>query len=234
MRCIPEKWLAPGGQMRFRCVKCLQPEFSCFCSWLRPFDPKIEFAILIHPIEMKRRRITTGRLSHLSLKNSHLIMGEIFTDELRVNSLIHDPSRHCVLLYPGRKSSNLTDMCSEGVKYSVPEGRKLTVFVVDGTWGTAKKTVNQSPNLNTLPRICFTPQTPSTFRVRKQPRIECYSTIEAIHQTIDLLGPAVGFPTVERVHDRLLSIFDQMVNRQLELKMERGKPGGRHFYTRSS
>ncbi len=207
--------------MRIRCSSCLQPEFSCFCQWLSPFESGIDFIILIHPIEVKRRRITTGRMAHMSLKNSQLIMGQIYNDDLRVNRLIHDPDRHCVLLYPGRNSANLSLMLPEARKSISPRDKKLSVFVIDGTWATAKKTVNQSHNLQTLPRICFTPPGPSTFRVRKQPRAECYSTIEAIHHTIELLAP-----TPSRVHDSLLRSFDRLVERQIELA-NNGKPRGR-------
>lgn len=211
---------------RLRCPRCLQPEFSCYCSWLKPIDPRIEFVILIHPIEVKRRRIVTGRLSHLSLKGSHLIMGQTFNDDPRLREILANPERHCVLLYPGRNSANLSLMNDEGRRAQTPPGKILTVFVIDGTWSTAKKTVNQSRDLQNMPRICFTPDRPSNFRVRQQPRPECYSTIEAIHQVIDLLGPSAGFDTEGRSHDQLLDIFGQLIDRQLELANS-GKPSRR-------
>ncbi|MEQ1879159.1 MAG: DTW domain-containing protein, partial [Bdellovibrionia bacterium] len=65
--------------------------------------------------------------------------------------------------------------------------------------------------------IAFTPPAPSRFRVRKQPHEFCFSTIEAVHHAIELLGFTQGFQTVGRAHDRLLSAFDHMVERQLEL-----------------
>jgi DTW domain-containing protein len=200
-------------QLRRRCHTCLQPDFSCYCAWIQPFDAGIEFVILIHPIEVKRRRITTGRMTHLSLLNSHLIMGQVYTGDSRVNRILGDPDRHCVLLYPGRQSANLSHMSAEGRRHITPPGKRLCVFVIDGTWATAKKTVNQSLNLKEMRRLCFTPSSPSNFRVRQQPRPDCYSTIEAVHQTIDMLGPR----TQAREHDRLLRVFDKMIARQLEL-----------------
>jgi DTW domain-containing protein YfiP len=182
--------------------------------------------ILTHPIEIKRRRIATGWMSHLSLHGSRLMMGSVYGEDARVNGVLADINRHCVLLYPGRNSANLTLMPADARRALVPSGKRLTVFVVDGTWNTAKKTVNQSPNLNTLPRICFTPPGPSNFRVRQQPRAECYSTIEAIHHTIELLGPAVGFNLEARGHDQLLFVFSQMVEKQI-LLANCGKPSRR-------
>ena len=89
------------------------------------------------------------------------------------------------------------------------------VFVIDGTWATARKTMRLSQNLHALPRVCFTPPARSNFQVRKQPKAECYSTIEAVHHTIELLGPAAGFDLLARKHDSLLRVFSVMVNRQI-------------------
>lgn len=215
-------------QYRIRCSTCLQPEFACYCEWVKPFDSKIEFMILTHPIEIKRRRIATGRMAHLSLHHSRLMMGSLYGQDERVNSVLSDRSRHCVMLYPGRQSANLSFMTPEARALLTPPGQRLTVFVIDGTWSTAKKTVNQSANLNTLPRICFTPPTPSNFRVRQQPRPDCYSTIEAIHHVIELLGPAVGFDLAAREHDQLLCVFSKMVEKQL-LLANSGKPSRRRI-----
>lgn len=176
----------------------------------------MDFVILTHPIEVKRRRITTGRMAFLSLQNSHIIMGHDYSDDPKVNQLLNEAQRHCVLLYPDARSLNLSFIDS-AARQLCPPNKRLTVFVVDGTWATARKTVRLSENLNRLPRICFSPERPSGFRVRQQPRHECHSTIEAIHQTIELLGPSRGFDIHSRLHDRLLTVFEKMVNRQIEL-----------------
>lgn len=199
-----------GPKQRVLCPRCLQPSFSCYCELLQPIDPNIVFVILIHPIEVARR-IATGRMSHLLLKKSHLISGHDFTHNANLNAILADSNLHCMMLYPGSQSANLTNM-SETEKFALtPEGKKLALLVIDGTWATARKMVNRSQNLHGLPRICFTPSQPSNFRIRRQPRPECYSTIEAIHQTIELLSPH------SREHDHLLSVFEKMVSRQLEL-----------------
>jgi DTW domain-containing protein YfiP len=88
---------------------------------------------------------------------------------------------------------------------------------VDGTWITARKTMQRSANLRNLPQICFDPPHPSRIRLRKQPKEYCFSTVEAIHHTIELLGVSFGFDTNSRRHDHLLEIFDQMVEQQIQL-----------------
>lgn len=205
------------------CLTCLQPDFSCYCAWLKPFDPGLEFVILTHPIE-HQRRIATGRMSHLSLQKSHMIVGHNYTHNQRLNQILSDPDLHCVMLYPGRLSRNLSNVPARERAALFPREKRLAVIVIDGTWSTARKMVHLSQNLKNVPRICFTPPTPSNFRVRQQPRAECYSTIEAIHHTIELLGT-----TPQRQHDQLLTVFDKMVNRQLELA-HCGKPSRRKYY----
>jgi DTW domain-containing protein YfiP len=206
---------AAAKQFRELCTKCLQPEFGCYCPHVQRFDPKITFAILIHPIEVKRR-IATGRMSHLCLEKSHLIMGQDYSNDPRVNRLLEDCRYHPVILYPGVNSQNLTRLAPQERRELFPSEKELLIFVVDGTWATARKMMRQSQNLKQLPRVCFSPDKPSNFRVRKQPAPGCYSTIEAIHHTIELIGDGRGFATTERTHDRLLHVFDQMVERQLE------------------
>jgi DTW domain-containing protein len=203
-------------QIRSLCYTCFQPRQNCYCAHVRVrrFDPKIKFVILLHNIEA-RRRIATGRMSHLCLENSSLIRGQDYSENLVVNEIIANPRNHCVILYPGKNSKNLTDIQPSLRGGLFPQDKDLVIFVIDGTWSTARKMV-RSRNLMALPRICFSPSTPSNFRVRKQPAEGCYSTLEAIHHTIDLVGASRGFDVQGRRHDGLLSVFDTMVEKQLE------------------
>jgi DTW domain-containing protein YfiP len=197
-----------------RCQQCLQPVSWCFCSRIEPFDCGMKFAVLLHPLE-RRRRIASGRMAHLILKNSQLITGHNYTHDFNVNQLLANPDYFPVVLCLGQNSKNLS-LITEDEKESIcPVGKKLLIFVVDGTWGTASKTVRLSENLKNLPRISFTPSHPSRFRVRQQPKKNCYSTIEAIHETIDLLGCSQGFNVKDRAHDHLLEVFDSFVTQQV-------------------
>jgi DTW domain-containing protein YfiP len=210
-----EELLQESPTYRNLCTACLQPEFGCYCRHVQKFDAQIKFMILIHPIEAKRR-IATGRMSHLVLKDSELIVGQDYSKNGQVNKVLSDPQFQSVVLYPGRNSLNLTTSSpAEKLQLFTPE-KKLAIFVIDGTWATARKTMRQSQNLSQLPRISFTPPEKSQFRVRKQPGVDCYSTIEAIHHTIDLVGSQVGFDSSTREHDKLLYVFNKMVERQLE------------------
>ncbi len=201
-------------QYRNLCVACMNPEFSCYCSTIEIFDPGVQFVILIHPIEFQRR-IATGRMSHLILQNSFLIRGQNYSENDQVNSLLRDHQNHCVILYPSPTSINLSEISFDKQTQIFPKDKKLTVFVIDGTWATARQMMRQSENLSLIPRVCFTPTAKSNFRVRKQPEAHCLSTIEAIHQFIDIASEHFAFDRQSRQHDVLLKVFDTMVERQI-------------------
>lgn len=209
-------------QVRAACHTCMQSKFNCYCDHVQRFDPHMRFVILIHPIEVQRR-IATGRMSHLCLEESRLIMGENFTHHASVNQLIAHPDHQCVMLYPGNDSINLSSLDEKQRSMSFDREKKLVVFVMDGTWATARNMVRHSQNLAVLPKICFSLDTPSNFRIRKQPAPGCYSTIEAIHQVIELLGASYGFAVESRLHDNLLDVFDKMVQQQLQFDPLRKK-----------
>ncbi len=202
-------------QYRNLCVHCLQPQFGCYCEHIQKFNPEIKFVILIHPIEMKRR-IATGRMSHLCLENSELIVGHDYSRVDRVNELIENPQNQCKVLYPGRQATNLTLLSDDEKKSVFDPDKKIVLFVIDGTWATARKTMHHSQNLQKLGRICFTPPHRSQFRVRKQPGENCFSTIEAVHHVIELMGDRPGFQLSSGKHNNLIDVFNKMVERQIE------------------
>lgn len=170
--------------------------------------------ILIHAREAQKR-IATGRISHLCLKDSELIQGYDYSDNLRVNELIQDNNYQCYVLYPGADSINISN--SQTQQLVLPEGKRLLIFVIDGTWTTARKTMQRSKNLQKIQKICFIPQKPSEFKLRKQPKPNFYSTIEAIHETIEILGTISNYNVTAGTHHRLLEVFKYMVEQQIEL-----------------
>jgi DTW domain-containing protein YfiP len=161
------------------------------------------------------RKIATGRMAHLILENSLLLKGHDYSENLIVNELISNQKNQCVVLFPGENSVNLSKFSNEEKESYFKEDKNLVIFLVDGTWTTAKQTMRVSENLKDLPRISFDPSHLSNFRVRKQPKGECLSTIEAIHQTIELLGERKSFSLGNRPHDNLLHVFNYMVENQL-------------------
>lgn len=193
---------------RERCLVCRRARVNCYCALIEPFDSVPRFVILTQPREAKHP-FGTGRMAHRCLRNSLLFEGVDFATDERVQREIDSPGNFAALLYPSGAAINLSRQ--NDWTASMPAGRQLVVFVLDGTWKSARKMIRLSRNLAKLPRICFEPPSPSAYRIRRQPKPHCYSTIEAIHQVIDLLA---GFGS-RRPHDNLLKVFYSVVERQL-------------------
>tara|TARA_R110000868_G_scaffold117600_11_gene312372 strand:+ start:34211 stop:34891 length:681 start_codon:yes stop_codon:yes gene_type:complete len=201
---------------RENCGVCGFSKRTCYCHKIKSFDPKVTFAILIHRLEIERK-IATGTMSHLILQNSYLLPGCDYSNDETLNRLIDNPENHCVVLYPGKNSLNLSKLSNDQKESIVPRDKQLVVIVVDGTWSTARHTMRLSQNLKHLPRISFDTSV-SNFRIRKQPSIECCASIEAIHKTIELLGKTQGYDLDSRAHDNLLEVFNFMVETQIAME----------------
>ena len=207
--------LLARGDYRPSCRRCRRPLSGCYCSLIRSFDSDPRFIILSQPREAKHR-LGTGRMAHLCLSNSVLIEGVDFTLDSCVNREIDDPLNFPVLLYPSSDSIDLSKLNGGERSALIPSRQRLVVFVLDGTWKSARKMIRSSQNLMRLPAISFAPVTPSAYRIRRQPRPQCYSTIEAIHQVIELFAPhGAGRGAAARPHDNLLAVFAALVDRQL-------------------
>jgi DTW domain-containing protein YfiP len=209
-----------GISERVLCRRCLKAEAFCYCGQVKPFLSNVRFVILQHPLERKKT-VGTARMAHLCIENSLLVPGVAFDRNPVVNALIADPNNHCVVLYPGPQSINISTPEFGDPKSWVPEDKTLVIFVVDGTWPCAKKMLSKSPKLLTIPQICFTPAKLSEYRFRKQPEAYCLSTIEAVHTILEIVDPS-------EKSGRLLDLFRAMVEQQVRFSshgnVRRAKP----------
>lgn len=208
--------LASEKSVRSRCYECRKPQATCYCAQIKPFESDPRFVILIHRDEA-RRSVATGRMAHRCLSNSYFFEGLDFTDHAPLNAVLEDKNNHCVLLYPGKESVEITRKSAPIYYQKIPKRKRLVVIVIDGTWAQARRMRRLSLNLKRIPEISFSPETPSLFLVRQQPAENCYSTIEAIHTIIDWMNP-----DPIRQHENLLESFAYMVNQQVGYEMHYG------------
>jgi len=172
----------------------------------------VRACFLQHPREA-RTAIGTARMAHLSLPNSELHEGISFEDHPRVRELARAPGT--ALLFPGEGAIDPATL----------RGHPPTaVIVVDGTWSQARKVIRLNPFLQALPRLAFTPERPSNYRIRAEPSEACVSTIEAV---VHLLSALEGAPGRFRP---ILTAFDEMVELQLAERSRRTGPPRRRAH----
>ena len=201
---------------RTMCWTCLRPQKSCFCEEIKPFQTWVRFVFLMHPKEAKKNKTGTGRISHLCLKNSEIIVGVRFNESKRFNQILNDPKYEPFVLYPGENS-----FCVErGDAFTKPimERKKCpVVFILDGTWPCAKKMMIVNPELHVLPRLSFSSSQRSNFKIKHQPSSNCLSTIESVYHFLKSWKKGGHFePSSEKDHQTLLDGLDKIVDFQIK------------------
>ena len=210
------------------CYRCFWPQALCWCDSIVPMATRTRFVFLMHPKEYKQEKAATGRLAHLCLANSEIVMGVAFDGNERVEALLQDSTKRCVLLYPGPDAVNLSaaDASQAFAEPTTPGGtRQLVVFLLDATWALGRKMLKLSPTLQRLPRIMFTPSAPSRFVIKQQPAAGCLSTLEATHELLHALATA-GLDEYP-LPDQMLQLFARMQEYQMRCAMDPNRGGYR-------
>lgn len=199
------------------CYRCYKPQKNCLCEHIIAFDPIFQFVILLHPMEARKEKMGTGRITHAFLENSKIITGVDFSNNSEVNSLIEN--HPCFVLYPGETALNISkDDCSE-IKKKIARNDKVVIFVIDGTWPCAKKMMKLSTNLHHLPRISFDVEKESMFEIKEQPSKYCLSTIESIHLLLDELSRREVLE-LKNKHHQMLVPFKIMIEFQKQCALD--------------
>ena len=209
------------------CYKCLRPLVSCYCKYIKPFDSGVKFVLLMHPKEAKRQRTGTGRLAHLTLEGSEILVGVDFTENARLNALLSDPAYYPVLLYPGPDAWTAG---KEGFREKLA-GRKLLVIIIDSTWACSKKMIKLSKNVLALPKFSFSGSYRSIYTFKREPKEYCVSSIESCYYLIKELQAASIVPKAIEP-EPLMDVFRELVKFQLQKENERISLGlpGTHAY----
>lgn len=192
------------------CSRCRRPVTVCYCRALPQIDTATRVVILQHPRE-RDMPIGTARMASLCLPGAELHVGVRWAGE-PLASALSDRARPPILLYPGPTARDIL---------RDPPPGPVTLVVVDGTWSQARTVVRDNPVLQALPRYAFATPEPSQYRIRREPRAEYVSTIEAL---MHVLGVLEGDPARFR---SLLDPLHAMVDAQLACQASAPRRGVR-------
>ena len=205
----------PAVKYREYCYACRRAKVNCLCGSIRPFATRMRFVILMHSEEARNQKTGTGRLAGLCLENSELLVGTDFSNDERVNALLADPSYVPFVLYPGPGAVSFAGLGES----AAPPGKTILIFVIDGTWRTARSLLNKSRNVRGLPRISFSRAYLSQFAIKRQPRPHCVATIEAVYHLCREAEEA-GREELGRKAEVLMAVFGKLVETQLRYSRE--------------
>ena len=198
------------------CPRCAKPPPICVCDRVEPLVTALRVVILQHPQE-DDVLLGTARLVTAALPKAEIRVG------LSWASLDHalgannpDKSRWAVLaaaklpaeLPESAKGTPVVLIDRNGEVLDPKRHRLDGVIVLDGTWSQAKTLWWRNAWLLKLPRIVLTPREPSMYgRLRKEPRRDYVSTLEAIADVLPGLGES------EHVRDALRRLLRTMLQR---------------------
>ncbi len=185
---------------------------------------RVEVVVLQHPLEVHQAK-GTGRLLHLSLRHSALVVGETFDEATLhacingpLNKLSHEASAdlaplHTFLLYP-QLESGPPSPCADVIQHTDPS--RVRLIVLDATWRKSRKMLHCNPLLQALPRLALQGLPPSQYRIRKAHQADQRSTLEA---TCAALAQLEGSP---QAYAPLLQAFEGFVAQQAGFSANRG------------
>lgn len=184
-----------GGR---RCWTCFKPRVLCVCASVPRVANRTAITILQHPRE-RFHPIGTARFAALGLTRASVLRPR--APVTRSLALDVDLPPRTALLFPGPGARDLADLA--------PGERPGGLVVLDGTWGQARKLYGANPWLAALPHYALTPAEPSRYRIRREPRANYISTIEAVVAALRILEPdTVGLAD-------LITAFDEMIDAQV-------------------
>lgn len=186
---------------RTYCYACNKPDATCVCPSITRLDNRTGITIVQHPRE-SRHALGTVRFAELGLRNSRVLID--FSGRYRTESPPVELPEGTGLLYPSPTAINLSSL--------PPACAPPHLVVIDGTWHQAHTLYRDMKWLHALPHYVLSPDAPSRYRIRTEPRADYVSTLEAILMALTLLEPELdGVAT-------LLAAFDRMIDQQVALK----------------
>lgn len=177
------------------CNNCGRPQKTCLCAVLVKRHCAYQVVILQDPKEA-RHALSSAPLLAQSLHDSRLLVGEHFDPE---HLFGHHWQRDCLLVFPGDNCMSAETARQRPFRY---------LLLLDGSWRKVSRLIHLNPWLKELPCLRLSPASPSNYRIRKSPRSDGLSTIEAAVLALNSLSPGDDYSA-------LLAAFEQMIDLQI-------------------
>ncbi|MEO5668738.1 MAG: tRNA-uridine aminocarboxypropyltransferase [Bdellovibrionota bacterium] len=187
-----------------RCDICRMRQEICICpeiaAFKRRWQPRTRVTVLMHHRE-ENLTTNTAHLASLLLPCCEIhLRGEI--GKSIDPSLILKSGESPLLLYPSQDAIVLTPELVAALPHPV------TLIVPDGSWRQASKVAKREAFLKDVPKVVLSPDAPSRYRLRREPKEEGLGTFEAIAR-------AVGVVEGRALRAELEKVFEEMVERTL-------------------
>ncbi len=178
------------SKQALRCIRCRMHLGLCICSLIPRLETRSRWVFVQHPAE-RVKTTNTARLAHQALVESQLC-------SYRGRSDPPDPlpevgeGRDAWLLFP-----------REGAEIVPPERlrsppRPLTIFVLDGTWGQARRMARTLPQVRDLPVVGLPEGATARWSLRAETVAGGMATVDAVAWLLGALEGELAAEPLER------------------------------------
>jgi hypothetical protein len=200
-----------------RCKACGAPDGACVCDVLKPISPKLKIMILRHPQEA-RSKLGTAELLAKAIPGLVLKTGFSWRNISHAYGSETKPSEWIALFLGSKKlhpkiaelGERLVMVDKKGTPFeNQNELRSIKgVILLDGNWSQSKTMWWRNAWLTRCKRGILNPSRKSLYKsVRREPRKESLSTLEALAESLAALEGN------QRSSDSLLELFSAFIER---------------------
>jgi len=179
------------------CQQCNKALSACICGFIQPLENQYFLHVLQDPSE-QNKAIGTARILGLSLSQVKVTVGDHF------NQSDFDLD-NTFLVFPDEQAESIDELRN---KQKINRGSQF--IILDGSWKKAYKLLMSNPFLQALPKVMINVSDKSEYRIRKSPREDGLSTVEAGYYLLSEL---------ENNNDKflpLLDVFNKMIDFQIK------------------
>jgi DTW domain-containing protein YfiP len=180
---------------RAQCPHCERPIKTCLCDDIVKLKCAYQLIILQDPTEAKHA-LSSAPILAKSIVGAQLIIGDLF-DPFEL--LGKNWQQESLLVFPNADSLSSPQAGKIRIKY---------LILLDGTWRKVSRLLHLNPWLMKIPSIAIRPTHISEYKIRKSPREDGLSTIEAAVSILNDLHADKNFSPI-------LPAFRKMIELQI-------------------
>ncbi|MFM2640953.1 DTW domain-containing protein [Vibrio chagasii] len=174
---------------------------QCICHRIPNTESQIQLVLLTHENELTRDT-NTGKLLQQSLKQCQSFVWQRKAPPAELLALLEDETHQPLLLFPSDESIE----CQQAVSDAVSE-RTLLFIILDGTWQEAKKMLNKSPWLQTIPQVHLDVTSESSYTLRRNQDNGHLCTCEVGIELLKALDETQSANQIEDYYQHYLKVF---------------------------
>lgn len=172
-----------------RCATCRIDQRFCICAHRISLNSECGFLILYYDDEVLKPS-NTGRLIADLIPETHAFIWQRTQVEPGVLAVLEDPQWQPFVLFPEAYCDEGREMVSS--VSALNQDKKPLFVLLDGSWREARKMFRNSPYLDQLPVLSFSPERLSDYFVRKAAKSFQLATAEVAALALECAGEALN------------------------------------------